>query len=147
MRRSSNEGDQANLLAHPELLVFDAAWTKNSRVRVALVCEFVVGFATTRALDADAVELDDLFVDPAWTRRRVGRALLSDAVVAARADGVARIEVSGNVHATAFYEAAGFVTQTMVDTPFGPTPRMHLGLGQRDSTAAEAAELDEHEER
>jgi hypothetical protein len=89
-----------------ELLGFDTAWTK-SRVRVALVGELIVGFGTARALDGDAVELDDLFVDPAWTRPGVARALLSDAVAAARVDGVSRIEVMASVHANAFAKWSG----------------------------------------
>jgi GNAT superfamily N-acetyltransferase len=139
----SNDGDRANLLAHPELLAFDVAWTKNSRVRVAIVAGDIVGFATTRPLHDGSIELDDLFVDPGWMRRGVARALMSDAVAAARAEGRSRIEVSANIHARAFYDAAGFVTDGRVDTPFGPTPRMHLDLSEGDSpSVAEPAEAE-----
>jgi ribosomal protein S18 acetylase RimI-like enzyme len=149
-RRASltHDGDRDNLLAHPELLAFDAAWTKNSRVRVAIVAGDVVGFATTRPLDDGSVELDDLFVDPGWMRRGVARALVSDAVTAAREEGRSRIEASANVHATAFYDAAGFVTTGTLDTPFGLTPRMHLDLSEVDSpTVAESGERGVNEQR
>jgi GNAT superfamily N-acetyltransferase len=144
----SNDGDRDNLLAHPELLAFDVAWTNNSRVRVAIVAGDIVGFATTRPLVDGSVELDDLFVDPGWMRRGVARALMSDAVAAAREEGLSRIEVSANVHATAFYDTAGFVTAGTVDTPFGPTPRMHLDLSEVDSpTVAESGERGVNEQR
>jgi ribosomal protein S18 acetylase RimI-like enzyme len=126
----SNEGDREDLLAHPEVLTFDASYTRSSRVRVAVVGAQIVGFATTRRLDDTAVELDDLFVDPDWMRRGVARALLSDAVAAAKQQHASRIEVSANVHAMAFYEAVGFVTIGSVETRFGPTPRMHLEIGE-----------------
>ena len=110
-------------------------------MRVAIVAGGVVGFATTRALDHGSVELDDLFVGPGWMRRGVARALMADAVSAAKAEGRSRIEVSANVHARAFYDTAGFVTTSTVDTPFGPTLRMHLDLNEVDNpTGAESAE-------
>ncbi|HEU4840648.1 MAG TPA: GNAT family N-acetyltransferase [Ilumatobacteraceae bacterium] len=131
----SNAGDRDNLLAHPELLVFDRAWIEHGRVRVAVVAGRVVGFATTRPVDDDTAELDDLFVDPGRMRRGVARALVSDAVAAARGEGRSRIDVSANVHAGAFYEAVGFVSVGTVDTLFGPTPRMRLDLGEVDGPA------------
>jgi GNAT superfamily N-acetyltransferase len=122
----SNAGDRDNMLAHPELLVFDRAWIEHGRVRVAVVAGRVVGFATTRPVDDGSAELDDLFVDPGWMRRGVARALVSDAVAVAQGEGRSRIDVSANVHAMAFYEAVGFVAMGTVDTLFGPTPRMRL---------------------
>ena len=73
---------------------------------------------------------------------------MSDAVAAAREEGLSRIEVSANVHARAFYEAVGFVTAGTVDTLFGPTPRMHLDLGEADgSTTVETADRGANQER
>jgi len=124
----SNAGDRENLLAHPELLDFDAAWLRNGRTRVAVADGRLVGFATTRRTDHGAVELDDLFVEPAWMRRGIGRALVADAVAALQAEGAERLEVSANSHALTFYESVGFVADGTVETRFGPTPRMHLDL-------------------
>ena len=46
----------------------------------------------------------------------------------ARRAGVARVEVTANDHASAFYDAAGFVQVGMVELLFGPVPRKHLAV-------------------
>jgi GNAT superfamily N-acetyltransferase len=78
--------------------------------------------------DGQASELEDLFVDPDWMQRGVGRELVLDAVAIARAKGVPRIEVTANGHALAFYEKVGFVLDGVVETRFGPGSRMHLDV-------------------
>jgi GNAT superfamily N-acetyltransferase len=127
-RRSSlsNEGDRANLLAHPETLEFSGVAVAEQRTRVATDGDGqVVGFATV-ADSAGFVELEDLFVDPDWMRLGIGRHLVLDVVARARRAGVARVEVTANHHALAFYEDAGFVFLRDVETRFGPAPRMAL---------------------
>jgi GNAT superfamily N-acetyltransferase len=131
-RRSSlsNEGDRPLLLANPDLLVYDDVQVRAGRTRVAVVDGWVVGFATL--LFDDGAEIEDLFVDPDWMRRGVGTALVADAVEIARAHGVTRIEVTGNDHGRAFYDAVGFVAVGTVSTPLGPfAHRMHLDIGER----------------
>ena len=73
--------------------------------------------------------IEDLFVDPEVMRQGIGRALIADAVAAARHAGVGRIEVTANEHALAFYEEVGFVWDGVADTRFGPAPDMHLDIG------------------
>ncbi len=128
-RRSSlaNDGDRGNLLAHPDALEFDDLAVREGRTRVALVDDRIVGFATLRPA-GDAAELDDLFVDPDVMRRGVASALMRDAADVAARRGAARIEVTANDHALAFYEHAGFVATGTVETRFGPGIRMHLDL-------------------
>jgi GNAT superfamily N-acetyltransferase len=76
--------------------------------------------------------LEDLFTDPDWMRQGVATALIDDAVERARLNGIPRIEVTGNTHALAFYESAGFVRDGEVVTPFGSTAvRMHLPVEKR----------------
>ncbi len=130
-RRSSlsNDGDRASLLAHPEALVLDGVAVREARTRVALVDDQIVGFATLRPVGS-AMELDDLFVDPNFMRRGIASGLMRDAADLARARGVARIEVTANGHALAFYEHAGFEAAGTVETDFGPGIRMHLDLGR-----------------
>ena len=126
VRRSSmsNEGDRALLLAHPEVLELTAASLATGRTRIVAVEGRIVGFATTRAMDG-WLELDDLFVDPDWMRRGIARDLVLDAAAIARAEGLDRIEVTGNDHALGFYQKAGFVVIGMVDTPLGvPAARL-----------------------
>ena len=59
-------------------------------------------------------------------RRGVGRALIVDVAAITRSRGIARVEVTANGHALAFYEAAGFVEDGTAETRFGPAQRMHL---------------------
>ena len=77
----------------------------------------------------DAVEIEDLFVDPEWMRQGIGRALVLDLLAIARGRGARRVEVTANQHALAFYENAGFTVSHDVETRFGQAPRM-----QRDGT-------------
>ena len=122
-RRSSlsNDGDRDVLLAHPEALQFAALAVDEGRTRVAVTEDRLVGFATLLGS-----ELEDLFVDPDWMRRGIGRTLVLDAIVTARAQGLKRIEVTANDHALAFYRRMGFVLDGTVATDFGPGSRMHL---------------------
>ena len=122
-RRSSlsNAGDRASLLAHPEALEFAGDAVGEGLTRVAVVDGRIVGFAT---LLGDG-ELEDLFVDPDWMRRGIGRALVLDAVVLAPAHGLDRIEVTANGEALDFYESVGFVYDGEVETAFGRGSRMH----------------------
>ena len=128
-RRSSlsNAGDRDALLANPETLVFENASISEGRTRVAVDNGRIVGFATM-TLGGEIAELDDLFVDPAWMRRGVARALVLDAVSVARAGRSNRIEVTANSHALSFYDAVGFVADGAVTTQFAPGTRMHLNL-------------------
>jgi predicted N-acetyltransferase YhbS len=128
----SNAGDRAVLLAHPDALELADTAVRERRTRVATAGGEVVGFATVA--DADGgMELEDLFVDPAWMRRGVGRALIWDVGRIGRDRGVERVVVTGNPHARAFYESVGFVEDGETTTAFGPGLRMHLDLGRPDA--------------
>ncbi|MGZ4380469.1 MAG: N-acetyltransferase family protein [Gaiellaceae bacterium] len=117
----SNEGDRESLLAHPEALEFTGLPVDEGRTRVAVVDGRIVGFATLLA-----GELEDLFVDPGWMRRGIGRALVLDAAAVARGQGLQRIDVIANDHALGFYESLGFVRDGPAETAFGRGSRMHL---------------------
>ena len=121
----SNTGDRPALLDHPEALIF--AWPDDATFRCRAAPADgegkLVGFATTTRAD-HVVELVDLFVDPEYMRQGIARSLLDDVVVHARATGARRIEVDGNPHAQPFYEAVGFVVESMVVTEFGPGLRL-----------------------
>ena len=90
----------------------------------------IVGFASTRPTQAAVVELDDLFVEPAWMRRGVARTLMKSVAAQAVAEGVTRVEVTANEHALEFYLAVGFIPDGPADTEFGPGLRMHLDTGR-----------------
>ena len=112
----TNEGDREWIFAHPEEFGIDQANVIEGRTRVAVVEGRIVGFATLVGN-----ELEDLFTDPDWMRRGIATALVRDA-----ASTVDRIDVTANMHAQAFYEAAGFVLDGVTQTPGGPGRRMHL---------------------
>lgn len=61
----SNEHDRAWLEAHPEALEYEPPL--HGRIRVALVDDRVVGFATV----LPERELEDLFVDPEFMRKGI----------------------------------------------------------------------------
>jgi ribosomal protein S18 acetylase RimI-like enzyme len=130
-RRSSlsNDGDRAALLANPDVFVFDESGVHEHRTRVALADDGrILGFSTVR-VESGVGELEDLFVDPDCMRRGIGSELIADAAARARAEGLARIEVTANEHARAFYETVGFVLDGVAETLLAPGLRMHLDLG------------------
>ena len=131
-RRSSlsNSGDRASLLAHPDALAFSDDALKEHRVRVAIVDDRIVGFATVVATGRVG-ELEDLFVDPDWMRHGVGRALVVDAIDNARDKGLRRIDVMANGHALGFYKSVGFVYDGTSQLRFGTGHRMHIDLPNR----------------
>ena len=124
----SNSGNVAALLAHPEVLLLTDEAISEGRTRVATwTGDHIVGFATT--LRAGRVrELEDLFVDPHWMRRGVGRRLVADVVAVAEREHVQRVEVTANPHALAFFENVGFVHDGEVGTRFGAGAQMHLDV-------------------
>jgi GNAT superfamily N-acetyltransferase len=128
-RRSSlsNDGDKAKLLAHPEVLELSDLALTQGRIRAAVSDGVIAGFATWLPGE-DAVELEDLFVDPDWMRQGGGRALVLDVAAIARARGARKVEVTANQHARAFYTGVGFVGAGYVQTTFGPAVRMHLDV-------------------
>ena len=124
----SNDGDRAALIAHPEALQLSEELAGSGRAWVAtLAGGTVVGFASTQPTRT-ALELDDLFVEPAWMRRGVARALIQAIASQAAAEGATRVEVTANEHALGFYRAAGFVVDGSADTEFGAGLRMHLDV-------------------
>ena len=121
----SNAGDRAALLAHPEHLIIGPEALDEGRTHVAEENGSVVGFATWADI-AGVVELEDLFVDPDWTRRGIATALVNRIADIVRARGVERLEVTANPHAMGFYTAVGFTRCGVASTEFGEAPRMVL---------------------
>ncbi len=128
-RRSSlsNDGDRPNLLAHPEVLELPDRAVREGRTRAAVAGGAIVGFASWLGA-GDAIEIEDLFVEPECMRQGIGRALVLDLIAIARSRGIGRVEVTANQHALAFYEQAGFVVYREDATRFGPAPRMQLDI-------------------
>jgi GNAT superfamily N-acetyltransferase len=133
----SNAGDRDNLLAHPEYLILGPEGLAEGRTHVAEEDGSVVGFATwaragtgagAGAGTAGSVELEDLFVDPAYRRRGIAAALVSRIAEILRALGAERLEVTANPHALGFYRAAGFIECGVAETDLGDAPRMVLVL-------------------
>lgn len=123
----SNDGDRPNLLAHPEVLEFEDRAVREGRTRAAVADGVIVGFASWLGA-GDAIEIEDLFVDPPWMRQGIGRALVLDLIAIARGRGIGRVEVTANQHALAFYSKAGFVIYREDATMFGPAPRMRRAV-------------------
>jgi GNAT superfamily N-acetyltransferase len=123
----SNAGDRDNLLAHPEYLILGPEGLAGGRTHVEEQDGSVVGFATWADI-AGVIELEDLFVDPAYMRRGIATALVRRIAEVLRAWGVQRLEVTANPHAMDFYRAAGFADCGVAETSFGSAPRLVLML-------------------
>jgi GNAT superfamily N-acetyltransferase len=115
------------LLANPEVLEFDDRGVRERRTRAAVIDGQTAGFASWLGA-GEAIEVEDLFVDPGWMRQGIGMALVLDLIAIARGRGIGRVEVTANEHALAFYRKAGFVAYREAATRFGPAPRMRLDV-------------------
>jgi GNAT superfamily N-acetyltransferase len=91
----SNAGDRDNLLVHPEYLTLGPEGLAEGRTHVAEEDGSVVGFATW-AGTAGTIELEDLFVDPAYMRRGIATALVGRIAEILRARGTERLEACGS---------------------------------------------------
>jgi GNAT superfamily N-acetyltransferase len=130
-RRSSYvwEEDRAHLEAHPDALGVPAEAIDERRVRVAIGSDgSVLGFSVVAPGEDRVSVLDDLFVEPAFMRQGVGRALVEDA--AARATSLGDLEMTVVAHPRnfAFYESVGFVRGEQTATRFGPATTMRRTL-------------------
>jgi GNAT superfamily N-acetyltransferase len=126
----SNDGDRAELLARPELLILEPELASSGRT-VVVTADSVgpVAFASHRPISDDVTELDDLFTHPQWRRQGAARLLIAAIVDDARTHGIRRIEVTANVHAMAFYDDVGFRGIGTADTQLRQAPRMALCIG------------------
>ena len=106
------------LMAHPDAIHLPAEQIAAGQVFVAERRGRIVGFAAVVE-----GELDGLFVEPDDWRRGIGRALVDQAVHAARREGLA-LSVVANPAAISFYQKCGFVVEGEAQTRFGPAPRM-----------------------
>jgi N-acetylglutamate synthase-like GNAT family acetyltransferase len=127
----SNEGDRSNLVANPHYLELSDAAVLHGRSQVAVIDGQVIGFASVDPT-GDGLELEALFVDPDWMRRGAGTALVSAIARRARGLGISTIDVDANPHALDFYRHSGFVEVGVVDSEFGPVPRMRLAVPLAD---------------
>jgi GNAT superfamily N-acetyltransferase len=123
----SNAGDRDHLLAQPGYLILGPYGLAEGRTHVAEQDGSLVGFATW-AQAGRVFELEDLFVDPGWTRRGIATALVAAIVDAVRERGAERLEVTANAHALGFYTAAGFTGCGVAQTEFGQARRMALAI-------------------
>jgi len=72
---------------------------------VAVSGDNVVGFSE---LDRERGEVKAVYVDPAWSRRGVGRALLAELERAARGHRLTELRLEASLTAERFYLAAGY---------------------------------------
>jgi SAM-dependent methyltransferase len=85
--------------------------------------------------------LEDLFVDPAWTRRGVATALVRHLCEVVAARGGSCIEVVANPHALDFYLSAGFADCGEAATELGRARRMQLRIDGSKRSDEERARL------
>ena len=127
-----------------------AAELQNPDVRYTIAWggDAIAGFIKMRSGDApetipagDTLEVQQLYVDAAWQRKGVGRALMDWAVAAAREQGRAGLWLSvwqDADWATAFYEAYGFGRTGTAEFRLGRTrfedDLMWLDLGPTPAT-------------
>src|SRR5262249_56254402 len=106
-RRSSlsNDGDRANLLAHPDALELSDLSVREGRTRTAVADDRIAGFATWLRT-GDRIELEDLFVDPEWMRRGAGPALGEDLVASARSPRIPPIHATPHDPSPPVYTSA-----------------------------------------
>ena len=115
-------------------MVLTADGVDEGRTRVAVTVQgTIVGFITTLVDENSVVELEDLFVDPAWMRQGIATRLVADLVEHSRSTTIQRIRVTANPHAYDFYRSVGFTRIRDVKTAFGTGSRMELTVEPKGS--------------
>ena len=143
-RRASDiwEEYRAQLAAHPDAITPPHQAIAEGRVRVAVDSTGRrLGFSTVLRVHEGRCELDDLFVEPEWMRRGVGRLLVHDLATRAQTAGATRVDVIANPNALEFYTQLGFHVTEETSTRFGAAPRMTLALSPRASDVAAIGDL------
>ena len=138
-RRASDvwEEYRAQLAAHPDAIAPPHRAIAEGRVRVALdAAGRRLGFSTVLPIHDRRCELDDLFVEPEWMRRGVGRVLVDDLATRAHTAGAGYVDVIANPNALGFYTRLGFHVSHETSTRFGAAPRMTLALRRHGSDQA-----------
>jgi ribosomal protein S18 acetylase RimI-like enzyme len=130
-RRSSDVWEEYReaLAAHPDAITPPHEAIAEGRVRVAVDgSDRPLGFSVVLPVENGRCELDDLFVEPEQMRAGIGRMLVDDLAVRARAAGASHVDVIANPNALGFYERLGFEVTGEASTQFGDAPRMTLVL-------------------
>lgn len=104
----ANPGDRALLEAHPELI--DTPLDPFLAGNVFLVERegVPIGFAELAPREDGGMELEGLFVEPAYWGQGIGRLLIDAARERSRELGATTLHVIGNPHAEGFYARLGF---------------------------------------
>ena len=68
----------------------------------------------------DAAKIRAFFIDPAYARRGIGRAILHTCEEAARAYGFTRFELMATLPGVRLYRACGYVGEARITYPVGP---------------------------
>jgi GNAT superfamily N-acetyltransferase len=110
-------------------LEFSDTAVREGRTWVATARNVVVGFHSI-LISPDSAELEDLFVDPDWTRQGVGRSLVDHASVAVGDEGFTHLDVDANPEALGFYLRAGFVDCGPKQLEHGMAIRMRRDTGR-----------------
>ena len=133
-RRSSLwwASDRDLVAAHPEWVGPSPEQVERGWVRVVLDDGRIAGFSTVVPGPGPGAELEALFVEPDRMGRGLGRLLVEDAVVTARAAGWRGLRVVANANALGFYERMGFVATGTVALEFGTGQAMLLEVGAPD---------------
>lgn len=129
-RRASleNPADRKALLANPDAITLPSNQIVAGRVFVAVDDILAIGFAAVLRRDDGNSELDALFVEPAYWRMGVGRALVDHCSRFARLDGSNVLHVIGNPHAETFYNNCKFRQTGINATRFGTSLLMERRL-------------------
>src|SRR5438309_9459278 len=121
-RRTSDvwEEYRAQLAAHPDAITAPHQAIAEGRVRVAAdAAGRRLGFSTVLPVHDRRCELDDLFVEPEWMRRGVGRVLVDDLATRAHTAGASYVDVIANTNALGFYTRIGFHVSDETSKCFG----------------------------
>ena len=115
----SNEADRPFLTANPELVTAKRELVGAGQTLVA-EREVSVGFAAYEKGE-EGWELEALFVDPAFMRQGIARALTRACFRKLGKLGAQKVYLTANPHAMGFYQSVGF---RIIDSDFHPGPRM-----------------------
>lgn len=116
------------LTRHPEAVSIPVDQFTSGMVFVAERGETITGFVALAARSDGGMELDGLFVEPAFWKQGIATRLMAAAEVFAASQGSTHVHVIANPRAQNFYERCGFATVGSTELTWRPAALMSKRL-------------------
>ena len=121
---------ESQIIAWHDQLVISQNEIMEGRVWIGTLADTIVGYYSYEVLSTSAIKLDNLFLDPAYIGKGLGKVLMQDFLDRAKQQGFQTATLNAEPYAEPFYRGFGFqvVDQLNSSIPGRSLPVMELNL-------------------